>query len=274
MGFGQFWQFRDGLLHPIADHVDVTLAVADSWLVEDGKIRSLARHLDRFIAGCISQNVIQKATDLPLQEFFEQSLALIPNEGRWFPRLEYHFGEQDPLFFRLRVAPEQARELTLWVLDSTDPRTNPLVKGPDLSLGMQLRRKAQLHGADEALLLDARGHIIEGALSSIVWWRDDRMFAPNLETRWLPSVTREEVLDIARQCGYEVVETSSPLANLEGCEFWSLSSLQGIRRVSRLMLDDNQDLELAETSNESESRLNSFQKRLRMLATLPNQDRA
>ena len=269
MGFGQFWQFRDGKLHPIADHVDVTLAVADSWLVEDGKIRSLERHLERFIAGCVAQNVIQTPSDLPLKDFFEQSLSLIPSEGRWFPRLEYHFGEQHPLFFRLRVAPEQTRELTLWVLDSIDPRTNPEVKGPDLSLGMQLRRKAQLHGADEALLLDERGHLVEGALSSIVWWRDNQMFAPNHETRWLPSVTREEVLEIAQQSGYRVVETSSSLLSLEGCEFWSLSSLQGIRRVSRLMLDAEHELELAPVTNESESRLNSFQKRLRMLATLP-----
>lgn len=273
MGFGQFWQFRDGSLHPIADHVDVTLAVADSWLVEDGKIRSLERHLDRFSAGCRAQSALESAHTLPLEKFFAQSLALIPKVGRWFPRLEYHFGEEDPLFFRLREAPAQTRELSLWVLDGPDPRVNPAIKGPDLSLGMQLRRKAQLHGADEALLLDERGHLSEGALSSIVWWQDNRLFAPNHETRWLPSVTRAEVLEIASQSGFEVRETSSPLLSLAGCEFWSLSSLQGIRRVSRLMLDDQNDLRLAELSSESESRLNSFQKRLRMLATLPSQGR-
>ncbi len=273
MGFGQFWQFRYGALHPIADHVDVTLAVADSWLVEDGKIRSLERHFERFVAGCLAQGVIRSRSDLPFDSFFDQCLALIPVEGRWFPRLEYHFGEQDPLFLRLREAPEQTRELSLWVLDAADPRVNPAVKGPDLSLGMQLRRKAQLHGADEALLLDERGHLIEGALSSIVWWRDGRLFAPNHETRWLWSVTRQEVLEIAEQTGFEVVETSAPLVDLEGCEFWALSSLQGIRRVSRLMLDDERILELARVTSESDSRLNSFQMRLRMLATLPNPNR-
>ena len=270
MGFGQFWQFRYGALHPIADHVDVTLAVADSWLVEDGKIRSLERHFERFVAGCLAQGVIQSRSDLPFDSFFDQCLALIPVAGRWFPRLEYHFGEQDPLFFRLREAPEQTRELSLWVLDAADPRVNPAVKGPDLSLGMQLRRKAQLHGADEALLLDERGHLIEGALSSIVWWRGNQFFAPNHETRWLPSVTREEVMEIARQSGFEVLETSASILELEGCELWSLSSLQGIRRVSKLMLDDERILELAPVTGESESRLNSFQMRLRMLATLPS----
>ena len=270
MGFGQFWQFRYGALHPIADHVDVTLAVADSWLVEDGKIRSLERHFERFVAGCLAQGVIQSRSDLPFDSFFDQCLALIPVAGRWFPRLEYHFGERDPLFFRLREAPEQTRELSLWVLDAADPRVNPAVKGPDLSLGMQLRRKAQLHGADEALLLDERGHLIEGALSSIVWWRGNQFFAPNHETRWLPSVTREEVIEIARQSGFEVLETSAPILELEGCELWSLSSLQGIRRVSKLMLDDERILELAPVTSESDSRLNSFQMRLRMLATLPS----
>ncbi len=270
MGFGQFWQFRQGALHPIADHVDVTLAVADSWLVEDGKIRSLERHFERFIAGCLAQGVIKSRDDLPFDAFFAACLALIPSSGRWFPRLEYHFGEEHPLFFRMREAPEQTRELSLWVLDAVDPRVNPTVKGPDLSLGMQLRRKAQLHGADEALLLDERGHLVEGALSAIVWWRDGRLFAPNHETRWLWSVTRQEVLEIAEQTGFEVVETSALLGDLAGCEFWALSSLQGIRRVSKLMLDDERILELAPVTSESDSRLNSFQMRLRMLATLPN----
>jgi hypothetical protein len=44
----QFFQFRAGVLTPIheASALEVQLEVADSWLVEDGKCRSLRAHLD------------------------------------------------------------------------------------------------------------------------------------------------------------------------------------------------------------------------------------
>jgi branched-subunit amino acid aminotransferase/4-amino-4-deoxychorismate lyase len=234
MDLGAFYQYRDGVLAPIVEPADqeVGLGVADSFLVEDGKVRSLEKHLARFTAG-ISKVAPEYLADLP--SFFSQALALVPRLGRWWPRFELHQGaaKGEQLYLRLRQAPEQLRDAVLWTLPESDPRLNPAVKGPDLSLGMQLRRAAMMHGADEAVILDSEGFICEGALSSLVWWRGETLCAPNDETRWLTSITREVVFDLANQGGYQTRLEKVKPADLAGLEVWLLGALQGIRPVTQ-----------------------------------------
>jgi branched-subunit amino acid aminotransferase/4-amino-4-deoxychorismate lyase len=228
----QFFQFRSDRLVPIleASLNDVQLEVADSWLVEDGKARSLNMHLSRFASWVENVNpAIAKSLD----EFFRLAIAEIPKTGRWFPRIEFHAEAESPhhLYLRLREAPDQLGDVTLWTLPEADPRENPTVKGPDLSLGMQMRRNAQMHGADEAVILDADGFVLEGALSSIVWWRGDTLCSSSDALPWLPSVTRAEVFNIASQMGFTTRTEKVRPEDLVGLEIWALSSLQGIRVV-------------------------------------------
>jgi branched-subunit amino acid aminotransferase/4-amino-4-deoxychorismate lyase len=159
---------------------------------------------------------------------------MTPSVGRWFPRIEFHAEAEAPhhLFMRLRKAPEQLGNVVLWTFPDADPRQNPVVKGPDLSLGMQMRRNAKMHGADEAVLLSKDGFILEGALSSLVWWRGDTLCSSSHDLPWLPSITREEIFSIANQMGFSTrLERAKP-ADLVGLEIWALSSLQGIRVVT------------------------------------------
>lgn len=259
----EFFNFIDGELLPCSDSVsEVNLAAADSFLVEDGRVRSLDAHFARF-----SRWVENAAPELvpELPEFFALVRGAINLEGRWFPRIELHLASTDGspaknrLYLRLRTAPEQLGTIRLWTLDEPDPRTEPEVKGPDLSLCMQLRRRAQLHGADEAVILDDEGYISEGALSSLMWWRGDILCAPDSRTRWLESVTRNEIIALARSAGYQVrLERAKP-ADLVGCEVWALSSLQGIRAVSEW-------LNLGSPVGNA-THIEQFQKRLRLLAS-------
>jgi len=121
---------------------------------------------------------------------------------------------------------------------------------------MQLRRKAQLHGADEAVLLDGAGHVIEGALSALVWWRGDVLCAPDDRTTWLPSITREEVFAIAASMGIQTRLEHAKPADLVGLEVWALSSLQAIRVV-------NNWIGLGSPLGPA-THLETFQKRLRL----------
>ena len=257
---GSFYRFQSGVLVPCQDEVDeVRLAAADSWLVEDGRVRNLEWHFERF-AGWVRDADPIVAQDLP--SFFELVVQSIPLEGRWFPRMELHLeceGEA-VLFLRLRQAPEPAREIVLWTYPEVDPRATPEIKGPDLSLGMQLRRKAIVHGADEAVLLNAEGFIAEGALAAIVWWDNDVLCAPNDSTRWLPSITRREVFEIAHQAGFSTRLVHAKPADLIGLEIWALSSLHGIRPVV-----DWVDLG---GPVGAPKHLESFEKRLRLLGRL------
>lgn len=227
---GDFFRFADGKLHPVDIALADPLSVADSWFVTDGSARALDRHLARF-----SNSIKDQGCQDQLPDFYQQVIEAIPATGEWFPRIEYRAErpEKERLFLRLRPAPERTDTCTLWTYDQADPRISPRVKGPDLSACQRLRRAANLHGADEAVLVDERGYISDGALSSIVWWHGDTLCAPDESTPWLPSITRVLVLEIAHQAGYQTQLVSEKPSDLSGSEIWSLSSLQGIRGVTQ-----------------------------------------
>lgn len=249
---------NDATLTPIGSDqlIEGHLAVADSWLVENGRVRNLAAHYERFKNW--AQDVIPK---LELDGFFDSVTALIPKTESWFPRIELLVSansDAHQLVVRLREAPEREATITLWNFNEPDPRVSPTVKGPDLSLGLQMRRAAQMHGADEAVLLSTDGYVLEGALSALVWFRDDVLCAPSDELPWLPSITRSEVFAIAESMGISTRNEKVKPADLVGLEIWSLSSLHGIRSVQD-WIDLGGPVGTAR-------HLDSFNKRLRMLS--------
>ncbi len=249
---GDFYRFDSDRFVKVDVAIAEQLTVADSFLVENGAARAIERHFQRFEAG------VGNPTLIDFSVFKREALALIPKTGTWFPRLEYRefqaVGEQ--FFLRLREAPERTETVTFWTCEETDPRVNPQVKGPDLSVCQKLRRKANLHGADEAVLLSESGHIADGALSSIVWWEGDTLCAPDDTTNWLPSITRALVLELANQAGFKVQLKRAKPDELAGCEVWSLSALQGIRAVTHW-----NGVEVAQPH-----RYTSFRKRLALLS--------
>jgi branched-subunit amino acid aminotransferase/4-amino-4-deoxychorismate lyase len=260
---GDFYRLERGELIPLIEAKDssaeVQLKVADSWLVEDGKVRSLEAHFERFESWVIAEDANQKEF---LPGLFAEVRRLLPRNGRWFPRLEYH-GEEQPdkrLFLRLRPAPEPIESVRLWLYSEVDPRANPTVKGPDLSLCQQLRRHANMMGADEAVLTDSRGFVSEAALSSLVWWRGDTLCSSDGSSSWLPSITRREVFEIASQMGFETQLESARPEEIAKLPVWALSSLNGIMPVtSWVELNDNLPVS---------AHYDAFCKRLKMLGAI------
>lgn len=251
---GDFFRFSDGELVSVETQHTEALTVADSFLVSDGSVRGLSLHETRFAESI--ERLGYPAGDL--DGFFLAARRLMPKTGQWFPRFEYRSeSENGKLFFRLRPSPTLTDQVTLWTYPEPDPRRHPLIKGPDLSLCQQLRRAANLHGADEAVLLDEDGFIADGALSSIVWWRGDTLLGPDSGTPWLPSITRKLVFELALQAGFSTGAEMVRPVDITGCEVWSLSALQGIRQVIQW-----EGLALTQTQ-----RVQSFRKRLSLLAS-------
>ena len=116
-----------------------------------------------------------------------------------------------------------------------------------------------LHGADEAVILNTDGYILEGALSAIVWFRDDVLCAPGNDLDWIPSITRKEVFAIAEQMGLQTRTEKVKPADLVDLEIWGLSSLHGIRPVDEWV-------DLGGPVGQPRH-LEAFNKRLRMLST-------
>ena len=256
---GDFYRLESGELKPVIESSsDVKLKVADSWLVDEGRVRSLNAHFERFGSWVADEDADQSKY---LPGFFAEIRRLLPRVGRWFPRMEYH-AEQPAnlrLYLRLREAPSKMEAITLWSYPEPDPRVSPSIKGPDLSLCQQLRRHANMNGADEAVITDSKGFVAEGALSALVWWRGDVLCSSDDQTNWLPSITRDEVPSIASQMRFEVRLENVRPGDLAKFPIWALSSLNGIMPVRSWVGISDQ---LPESLH-----LDGFLKRLKLLGT-------
>jgi branched-chain amino acid aminotransferase len=65
-------------------------------------------------------------------------------------------------------------------------------------------RDAVERGYAEALLLDADGHIAEGSGENLFIWKDGKLSTNDERSSILPGITRDAVVRIAEDLGYEV----------------------------------------------------------------------
>ncbi|WP_444920249.1 branched-chain amino acid transaminase [Microbulbifer sp. CnH-101-G] len=66
-------------------------------------------------------------------------------------------------------------------------------------------QEAIRNGCEEALLLDPEGYVAEGSGENFFIVRDGTIYTPEL-TSCLDGITRDTVIELARECGYRVVE--------------------------------------------------------------------
>lgn len=88
------------------------------------------------------------------------------------------------------------------------------------------RAEADAAGADEALLLNAAGRVVEGTTSNLFWLRGQTMFTPPLATGILPGITRTVMLEICQKQKLPVREKSPRRTDLLAADavFLSMSS--------------------------------------------------
>jgi branched-subunit amino acid aminotransferase/4-amino-4-deoxychorismate lyase len=219
---------------------DAPIAVADSWLVTQGRVRSLEAHRERFFAAIAPQ----KRAQLRLDEFWAACLARIPLTDNWFPRVELressaheHRSAHEPnrtqqLAFRLRSAPPLGTTLTVLSHAGADPRRQPGIKGPDLAALGRLRRAAESHGADEAIILSEAGAIVEGTSTAILWWRGDVLCAPPATFARVDSVSAKTLIALATAQGTEIRYEAVRPRELDALEVWAVNALHGIRTIT------------------------------------------
>jgi branched-subunit amino acid aminotransferase/4-amino-4-deoxychorismate lyase len=203
------------------------LLAADSWLVVDGRVRAVERHWARFAATCGEHGVGPDA----VAALRAQVDGAVPAEGRWFPRVELRADGE--LAVRVRPAPPREPTVVAWLADVPDPRRFPRRKGPDLERLAALRERAAAHGAGEAVLCDADGHLLEGAFTSLLWWEGETLCVVPDDAPILPGVTRALLVELARERGTPVAQRRPAPQELANCETWLVSALHGIRAVGR-----------------------------------------
>ena len=77
-----------------------------------------------------------------------------------------------------------------------------------------IRQEAAIDGYAEGIALDVNGYVSEGSGENIFVVRDGRILTPPLGASILSGITRDSIIRIARDLGFEVVESLLPRESL------------------------------------------------------------
>jgi 4-amino-4-deoxychorismate lyase len=97
-------------------------------------------------------------------------------------------------------------------------------KSTSYAANMGAQAEAQRRGADDALLVDPTGTVLEAPTAN-VWWREgERLLTPTLEQPILAGITRAVLVELAPSVGFEVEEGVFRLERLAAADEVFLSS--------------------------------------------------
>jgi branched-chain amino acid aminotransferase len=120
----------------------------------------------------------------------------------------------------------------LWKLVTSNvrlPAHEPLTQYKTCSKLPQIlaRAEADAAGADDALLLNNEGFVVEGSSSNLFWVQEDFVCTPPLPSGILPGVTRAIVFELCPKLGLPTRESNANHKQLleAGAVFLSLTSL-------------------------------------------------
>ena len=203
---------------------DVPLYVGDSFLLREGMAVDYPGHLARF-----ERMADEQGLKRPIDDFLAAVTGALPRSGAHFPRID--LTSRGELELRVRPAPSLGRTVVLSTAAS-DPRTEPRTKGPDIPALQELRDAAAKMGADEPIIVDAQGRIIDGETTCLDWIRQNNHYKQPDEATRKESITVNAVQQLARDAGYDIATEWATPAQLMGSQVWALNALHGIRGVT------------------------------------------
>jgi branched-chain amino acid aminotransferase len=100
--------------------------------------------------------------------------------------------------------------------------------------------EAKKQGYDEAILLDSKGNVAEGPGENVFIIKDKKIFTPTLNHQILPGITRDSIIKIAKDLGYEVIEKDIKVSELkEADEIFFTGTAAEVTPISKL---DNKEI--------------------------------
>lgn len=227
------------------------LWVADSFRVRQNastgvaEVRGWGYHLERFArASASALEELEAQPEQSLDDFIVEASERIDAFGEGFPRLELWLDPDETVRWGVseRPLPALADELELRTAPSGPDRPAPVHpdrKGPNLERYLDLNHRV---GA-EALLLDERGEVLEGATTSVIWWVGEDRAARVASDARVPSVTERLVAEAvplytpnpsAAGAGGAIEAERVVPQDLARHEVWAVNALHGIRVVTHI----------------------------------------
>ncbi len=135
------------------------------------------------------------------------------------------------------VEPGQPRTVRLRLssfrLDSHNPTQQH--KSSSRVLHVLAKAEADNDGDDDALLLDARGRVLEATSSNFFWFRGPTLVTPPLSAGILPGTTRAQVIKLAKRKDIAVEEQLASIAQIvRGKGAFLTVSTSGITAVAKI----------------------------------------
>lgn len=112
---------------------------------------------------------------------------------------------------------------------------DPAIKSCNLLNNILAVREAQARGADEAILLNSRGEVAEGASSNVFVVKDAVVVTPPLLAGILPGITRDLIVEMGPAVGLDVREGTLYVDDLRGAdELFVTSTLKEVAPATTL----------------------------------------
>lgn len=220
-GDGLFETIRayNGVPFLLADHLErLRASAAELRLVDSLDTEVIAQRLARLLEKCAADDAYVRIT--VTRGLHTGALDLRPAEA---PTIAIMVRPMHPL------PPElYERGVDTIVASIRQNVHSPVPRHKTLNYLEKLLAKTQAReqGAYEAILLNTRGHVAEGASSNVFLVRERRLVTPALEANILPGVTRRAVLALAAEAGAEAEErTVTPSEMREADEVFLTNSI-------------------------------------------------
>lgn len=101
---------------------------------------------------------------------------------------------------------------------------DPGIKSTNYLVHVLARIEAEEAGADDALFLDAQGHVVEATQANVFAIREGRLLTPPLEAGCLPGATRTALMKLANAVGLVAHERALTVADLQAADEVFLSA--------------------------------------------------
>jgi branched-subunit amino acid aminotransferase/4-amino-4-deoxychorismate lyase len=108
-------------------------------------------------------------------------------------------------------------------------------KSTSYAANMGAQAEAQRRGADDALLVDPSGTVLEAPTANVWWREDERLLTPALEQPILAGITRAVLVELAPSAGFDVEEGVFRLERLAAAdEVFFSSSVREVMAVTAI----------------------------------------
>lgn len=221
---GEFVQKQDAKVSVFDHGLLYGDGVFEGIRVYSGNIFKLKEHLDRLYRSAKSIMLDIRYTPEELTEILIQTLQknqlkdayirLVVTRGVGDLGLD-PFGCNQPQLIviaeHLRIYPQELYEKGLEIVSVATRRNRPDVLSPKVKSlnylnNILVKIEASLSGASEALMLNNEGYVAECSADNVFIVKSGKLYTPPGYLGALEGITRDAIIDIAKEIGFEVYE--------------------------------------------------------------------